>query len=276
MAIDQDIRDEGIVSSLRERGITVPSSSILLPTVGIVISELFLFFGYTRYALIGHLGTLLLCVLAPLRLDDDIAMFQVFALIPVFRLVNLGMPVFFELTVYWFPLIYGPLIPAIYVVGQANNAVNLTAGWKTALIGLPLAIPAAAIMGGIEYQILAPEALVPRWSLLQLAVITVVMIAFIGLVEELLYRGVLQGALVDRIGTWPGIVLASSIFGLMHAGYHIPEELLFAGSIGFIFGVIYHRTNSLALITIMHGLLNVFLFAVIPLNGPLPELISTL
>lgn len=67
-------------------------------------------------------------MLAPLKLDYDIAMFQVFALMPVFQLVNLGMPVFFELTVYWFPLIYGPLIPDIYVIGQANNPVNLTAG----------------------------------------------------------------------------------------------------------------------------------------------------
>lgn len=73
-------------------------------------------------------------------------------------------------------------------------------------------------MGGIEYRTITPEALVPEWSLLQLATIAVVMIAFVGFVEELLFRGVLQAALADRLGTWPGIVLASVIFGLMHAG----------------------------------------------------------
>jgi membrane protease YdiL (CAAX protease family) len=53
-------------------------------------------------------------------------------------------------------------------------------------------------------------------------------------------------------------------------------ELVFAGSIGFIFGVTYHYTDSLALVTILHGLLNVFLFAIIPLNCPLSGFITSL
>lgn len=276
MRSDQDIRSGGVVTSLRKRGISIPSPAILLPMTGILLSEGLLFFGFTWYALWGHLATLILCVLAPLRLDDDVAMFQVFALVPVFRLVNLGMPVFFELTIYWFPLIYGPLIPAAYVIGRAIDAVELSPGWTPALLALPVAIPLSAFLAAIEYEILSPEALISSWTVEQLAMIGVVMIVFVGFTEELLFRGVLQRALTARLGRWPGILLASAIFGLMHSGYRLPEELIFAGTLGLVFGVVYDWTDSLVLITIMHGILNVFLFAVFPMRGPLTDLLRTL
>ena len=264
-----------VVRRLRKRGINVPSLAILLPTLGIVLSESLLFFGYVRYALSIHLVTLGVSVFAPLVADDDASMFQLFALLPVFRLVNLGMPVFFELTIYWFPLIYGPLIPAIYVVGQANDLVSLEAGWKAAVLWFPLALPASVFFGAVEYAILEPESLVSTWSMVQLILISVIMIGFVGLVEELLFRGVLQQGLQERIGTWPGILVASIIFGLMHSGYRVPEELFFAASLGVVFGVIYNRTDSLALVTIMHGFLNVFLFAVIPLQDSLQNVVGS-
>lgn len=262
-----------LVAFLRKRGISLPSGGIILPTVGILISESLLYFGFIWLALWGHLVTLIVCVLAPLYLEDDVGMFQVFVLVPVFRLVNLGMPVFFELTVYWFPLIYGPLIPAIYLIGRANSPVLLKVGWKPALLGLPLAIPVSTLLAVVEYRILQPEALIPAWDVPQLLVISIVMIGFVGLVEEMLFRGVLQRSLVDRLGFWPGLLLTSGIFGVMHSGYHMPEELLFAASIGLLFGFIYNETDSLALITIMHGFLNIVLFAILPLKGPLHALL---
>lgn len=274
MSQDRNLGAGNVVTSLRKRGISLPSAAIVLPTLAIVASEAALFFGDVGPALWGHLATLLLCALAPLRFDDDVAMFQVFALVPVFRLVNLGMPVFVELTVYWFPLVYGPLIPAIYVLGRADNPVSVSINWRTTLVALPLAIPLSAALGAVEYAILEPEALIPAWSATELLVITVVMVGFVGLVEELLFRAVLQRALADRLGLWPGILLASGIFGLMHSGYQLPAELGFAASIGVLFGYVYHRTDSVALVAIMHGVLNVFLFAVIPLQPGIQDVVT--
>jgi membrane protease YdiL (CAAX protease family) len=97
--------------------------------------------------------------------------------------------------------------------------------------------------------------------------ITVVMVCFVGFVEEYLFRGILQGTLQQELGRWPGIVLASAVFGLMHSGYGVPAELLFAGVIGFVFGVLYDYLDSLVFVTIVHGVLNVFLFAVYPIKG---------
>lgn len=267
MNLQQYIRSRDLFTTSGKRGISFPSRSLLIPIAGIVVSESFLFFGFTWYALAGHLLTLVGCVLAPLRFDHDLPMLQVFALVPVFRLVNLGMPVFFELTIYWFPLIYGPLIPAIYLIGKAENPISLSAGWKAALLALPLAVPFSAALGAVEYSIIEPPALIPSGSVVDLLTIAVVMIFFVGFVEELLFRGVLQRALATRIGRWPALVLASVLFGLMHSGYGVPAELVFAGTIGFVFGLVYDWTDSIVLISVMHGVLNIFLFGVIPLNG---------
>lgn len=268
------IRPSELIRRLRKCGISLPSWAIILPTLGIVLSESFMYFGYVWYSLYGHLVTLFVSVFAPLITDDEASMFQAFALVPIFRLVNLGMPVFFELTIYWFPLIYGPLLPAIHVIGWANDSVTLNPGWKATAVWLPLILPVSALFGALEYVILEPESLIPAWSMTQLAIFSVIMVGFVGLVEELLFRGVLQQAIQERIGTWPGILWTSAIFGLMHSGYRVPEELLFAASLGIVFGVVYDRTDSIVLVTIIHGFLNVFLFAVIPLQDPLKNVVT--
>ena len=63
------------------------------------------------------------------------------------------------------------------------------------------------------------------------------------LVEELLFRGAIQGHLM-RIGVKPlfAILASSAIFGFIHMN---PAQILFAFAIGLIFGWLYYRTGSL-------------------------------
>lgn len=240
-----------------------------LPVLGITASELLLFFGQTNLALTGHALTLCLCTLAPLWLASELPVFRAFALVPLFRLVNLGMPVFFELTLGWFPFVYAPLIPALLLVGRDQESVELTRFPHPAYLfgGLPLAVGLSLVLAEIEYSIIRPGALVPSLAWPNLLFIGIVMVCILGFVEELLFRGILQQTLEARIGTIPGLLLTSALFGLMHSGYGLPAEIVFAGVIGLILGVVYDWTKSILLVTVMHGLLNVFLFAVIPING---------
>ena len=62
------------------------------------------------------------------------------------------------------------------------------------------------------------------------------------LVEELLFRGAIQGYLL-RKGMKPlnAILIASAIFGIVHMN---PIQIPFAFSIGLIFGWLYYRTGS--------------------------------
>lgn len=261
------------VASIRPEGESIPISVVALPTAAIVISELLIYLGFTNYALGGHLLTFLALLLAPMRVPEEMDLLRAFMLVPLFRLVNLGIPVIFELTVYWLPLVYAPLVPALYLVSRDQSSIDPRLGIRRALpLILPLGVPIGILLASVEYRILGPSALIPEWSPIQLGTLLAVMLV-VGFVEELLFRGILQRTIQARIGRVVGILVASVIFGLMHSGYGSASEVSLAVAIGLLFGLIYDRIDSLALVGITHAILNLFLFGVFPLRGqliPLP------
>ena len=63
------------------------------------------------------------------------------------------------------------------------------------------------------------------------------------LVEELLFRGAIQGHLLRKgMNPWGALFIASAIFGIIHMN---PIQIPFAFAIGMIFGWLYYRTGSL-------------------------------
>jgi membrane protease YdiL (CAAX protease family) len=85
---------------------------------------------------------------------------------------------------------------------------------------------------------------------------TVVALALISLVagvaEELLFRGVLQPALGHWLGTWPGVVAASTLFGLVHL--LTPTYGVLAALVGVYLGWVYLAMGNLLPAMIAHGL----------------------
>ena len=82
-----------------------------------------------------------------------------------------------------------------------------------------------------------------------------------GIGEELLIRGILQTSLVNHLGSWAGVLIASLIFGIMHAMSLIYVVVTFL--LGLVFGVLYILTDSLALIMMAHTVYDILAFAVI-------------
>ncbi len=74
-------------------------------------------------------------------------------------------------------------------------------------------------------------------------------------VEELLFRGLLQNALTKYLPIWGAIVLSSFLFALVHLQpYAIPGLM----SLSIAFGYLYHRTGSLRTNIILHMTNNAF------------------
>jgi membrane protease YdiL (CAAX protease family) len=69
-------------------------------------------------------------------------------------------------------------------------------------------------------------------------------VAFVApLLEELLFRGAIQGALMRYFKSpWVGIVLAALLFGVIHLN---PIQVFYATCLGIVFGWVYYRTGSL-------------------------------
>ncbi len=86
--------------------------------------------------------------------------------------------------------------------------------------------------------------------------ITVGFLAIAGLaplIEELLFRGLLQKSLAHKMPVWAAITLSALAFSLVHMQpYAIPALM----AIGSAFGYIYHKTGSLRVTIILHMLNN--------------------
>lgn len=250
-----------------DRDVSLPPWSFVLPFVGVLFAEIALFYGYSRHALWIHLLNLLFCVLAPLRYEQTLSLLQPFALLPLFRIVNLGMPTFFELTLLFFPLTYLPLLPAIYLVVRAQD-IRIGTNRRAFVLGLVPVVVISAPLALAEYAIIRPEALIPELSVFWVLAITAIMIGTVGIVEELLFRGILQRRFGDYLGRWGGIVLATVLYSAMHSIYGSGLVILYVTFLGLFFGTLYEWTDSIGLVAVLHGVLNVFLFALIPVYTP--------
>ncbi len=80
----------------------------------------------------------------------------------------------------------------------------------------------------------------------------VVVSVLAGIGEELLFRGVIQEAVSASVGAWPGLLVASVAFGLMHALSRAYFWL--ATAMGLYLGALYQATDNLLLPVLVHGL----------------------
>ena len=153
-------------------------------------------------------------------------------------------------------------------VQSRTNAVKAGA---IGLIGVLLSFPVVMAAGGLvawviwlvrgePVDMIAHETLrlfmdnpVDGWYIAM-----VVMVLIIApMMEEVMYRGLMQTALVEfGIGRWPAIGVTSAIFALMHAGIAAPHALvaLFVFSLGL--GCVYERTGRLVAPIVMHAVFN--------------------
>ena len=71
--------------------------------------------------------------------------------------------------------------------------------------------------------------------------------------EELLFRGLLQGAVFDN--SWLGLVLTSSLFSFMHDPYDVPSFFYYLLG-GLLLGFAYKKSQNLWVSTLVHMFYN--------------------
>jgi membrane protease YdiL (CAAX protease family) len=87
--------------------------------------------------------------------------------------------------------------------------------------------------------------------------------------EELLFRGFLQPVLVGVIGVFPGILLTSVLFGVLHLTQNafIWQSGVLIVLVGFVLGVIRHLSGSTRASTIVHIAYNSLPFLALLVDG---------
>jgi hypothetical protein len=191
---------------------------------------------------------------------------QALALISVFRVVKLSFALISTVTIYWIATIYGVMFLPIILLIVHEKLSRYDLGIydvRRSVVLLPIGAVIGADLGVIEYAILANNPLIPNATVSQLIQLSIVMIFFVALVEELLFRVLVQPQLIERTGVITGILITSVLFGAMHAGYANAYELLFAIGAGIILGVAFYETKNLPFVVAIHSFNNIVLFGML-------------
>ena len=155
-------------------------------------------------------------------------------------------------------------VAVLLIVAVPTAGLVWGGGYPVSLLGLRRpgrAEAAAAIVGGVAVAlgglVIGPAIAEPFFGRLSferpLAAVVPALVfgAANGLLEELAYRGVLQGLLGTVLGRWPAIVVQAAVFGISHVGPEVtdlvPVHAALMAAAGLAAGLIVDRTRSLAI-----------------------------
>ena len=243
-----------------------------IPVIAITFAELLIFGGRLKEASIAY--TLLLLALSfsivVTKKYEIRKVYQALLLLTIFRLVNFSMPIFYDINIYSFIFVYAPLaIPAmIATIHQRVVYEKKRDTLRRIWIYLPFSVLTGLAFAEAEYILIGTRELIPDLSLENLLILIVIMVFIVGLVEELVFRSILQTRMEEFLGPAGGIFLSSLLFGVMHSSYGTPYEMAYTFLVGGFLGYLFYRTRSLPLVIMIHGSINVFLFGIIPHLGP--------
>ena len=235
-------------------------TSILL----IIIAEILLFSGQRLLTLAVHSLNIILIVILILSKKKS-KIIQSLSLVSLLRIVNISLPVFVSFTIYWLAALYLILfIPIILLIKEQRLSYGYIGLTYKNLYLLPISILLGIGLALFEYIILVPNPLIPEPNIPNLFLLAIIMIFFIGLVEELIFRSLLQQSIEENSGSMIGLFLSSVIFGFMNSGYSSYYEILYAIFVGLILGFSFQKTKSLPFVVIAHGVNNIILFGILP------------
>jgi membrane protease YdiL (CAAX protease family) len=160
----------------------------------------------------------------------------------------------------------GSLVPVAIGLGwllKSPPLATLHVEGYAALLGLAATLPPLTLFWlclkcpwrpFAEIAKITDETLVPLFRdcrLVELAIIA----TLAGIGEEMLFRGVIQAAAAVEIGgqrgVWLGLLLASVLFGLLHA--ITPTYAILAGLIGLYLGGLWLASGNLLTPVVAHG-----------------------
>ncbi len=213
-------------------------------------------------------GILLVVFIVQAALAPDRAqrnLFMVLCLAPLIRILSLSMPLAPIPQIYWYLLIYTPLLAATVIVmlntGLGPHDVGLVSkGWPLQVV---LGIVIGLGLGVLEYVILRPVPLVSSLTLQGVLALALILTATTGFVEELIFRGVMQ-TLSDRVmGLW-SVLYVSLIYAVLHIGHYSMLDVAFVFLVALLFTVMVKKSGSLLGVTLAHGIANSMLYSVMP------------
>ena len=188
---------------------------------------------------------------------------------PLIRIMSLSLPLTALPSLTWYVIIAMPLFAAAFALARTLGMTWRDAAMTIKLKQLPVQLLIAStglILGLMEFLILRPQSLVPDGRADMVFFAAISLIIGTGLLEEVIFRGVMQHTSLQAMGA-RGLIYSSLVFMALHIGYLSILDLLFVFSVGLYFAWIVRRTGSLLGVVIAHSLTNIVLYLVMPAMG---------
>jgi len=230
----------------------------------LLLNSIFAVYGFA----LSILSLVLLPVLAVLLGRGWLRMaVEAVALVFATRVVLSPFPSAFLSLSTFLPTIYVLILAALvlYLTYRRVQArtVRISRGKRSLAVQIGAGSGIGLALGIVEYFVLKPKPIIVGASFLQTVVyILIVLVVMVGVVEELLFRGLFQTSLERVMPAWQAIGVVSVIFGLMHIGWMNPLEVLLAYGAGVAFGCMAVATDSLIAPITAHGFGNLVLYLI--------------
>jgi uncharacterized protein len=190
------------------------------------------------------------------------------ALLPLIRIVSLGLPLWAFRPEWWYILTGIPLLVASIAVFRSIDLPYQQIGLSVPrLRHWPLTAGVAlsgVIIGIVEFEILGSTIIGANLSSIEVLFFAIALIFGTGITEELIFRGLLQTSAVAVFGVGPGILFTSTLFSLMHMGHGSMVHVVFIFAIAVYFGYVRHWTGSLLGVIAAHSIANIAFFILLP------------
>ncbi len=241
----------------------------MLVLLFVTIAEILTLYPDPRYGVMVHIGVLFLLFYSLFHTVDASVrrLTTVLLLIPLIRILSLALPLLAWPQITWYFAASVPLFAGMITViwleeWQYKEELGLQFG---SLPTQGLITLGGIALGWIEYQILQPNPLISELTLEAIWLPALILLFCTGLMEELLFRGLLQSAALKILGRQQTLFFGAAFFAVMHIGYASILDVIFVFTVGWVFAWLVDRTHSIFGVTLAHGLTNIGLFLVWPL-----------
>jgi membrane protease YdiL (CAAX protease family) len=253
----------------RPLGEVDPSAVSLVAAIGtcLVAAEAVTFVAGPAPGVIAHATVLLALVVVSLRQPEGPAqrLSLTMALVPLIRMLSLTLPAAIVPIVYWYLEIGLAAFEGIFLVMRRLDLTPRDVGLRSAPFREVVAVGlVGAVLGIPAYLIVGPVDLGQGGGLAGLAVASVVVIIFVGFLEELLFRGLIQSA-GSQLFSRGGLIVSVGATALMYAASLNPRYVIFAALVGAFFGLVARRSGSIAAPVAGHAALAWVQLVVLPI-----------
>ncbi len=243
-----------------------PPRVAVLYLLAITLSEVLTTYVHPALGLVAHSATLiaLLIHIAAAWEQPIHRLLLTLTFAPLIRLLSLSLPLNDFPQIYWYFIVSVPLFATAFIIARilglswSDVGINLKKPLLQVLIALT-----GFVFGYIEYVILKPSPLITSLELREIAIPGLILLFSTGLMEELLFRGMMQKVGISALGRG-SIFYSTAIFMVLHIGYESVLDLIFVFAVGFLWAYLIAKTGSIVGTTVSHGITNIMLFLVFP------------